>query len=80
MCWQGGRATEPVLDSLRRSGVIAFDSLFPNWSAELMSLVERTLPPPVDLDAPAVQGKDLHGRVPDLLNRLVPPNARPGLN
>jgi acyl-CoA synthetase (NDP forming) len=33
VCWQGGRATEPVLASLRRDGVLTFDSLRATASA-----------------------------------------------
>ena len=49
---------------------------FPAWTSELLCLVERALPPPVNLDAPAIQGQDLRGTVPSLLNRLVPGAAR----
>jgi NAD(P)-dependent dehydrogenase (short-subunit alcohol dehydrogenase family) len=51
--------------------------LFPNAMAELLTLIERALPAPVNLDAPAVQGQDLQGAIPGLLNRLVPGAARP---
>lgn len=33
VCWQGGRATEPVLASLRNAGVLTFDSLQATASA-----------------------------------------------
>jgi acyl-CoA synthetase (NDP forming) len=33
VCWQGGRATEPVIASLRRDGVLTFDSLRSTASA-----------------------------------------------
>jgi short-subunit dehydrogenase len=54
-----------------------FYNLFPSWSAELMGLVHRSLPGVANVGAPAVQGQDLQGRVPDLLNRAVPSHARP---
>ncbi|MBX6314094.1 MAG: SDR family NAD(P)-dependent oxidoreductase, partial [Isosphaeraceae bacterium] len=62
---------------LSTRAAIAFDSLFPTWSAELTALIERALPGPVHLEAPAVQGQQLQGRLPSLLNRMVPEAARP---
>ena len=55
---------------------IAFDGLFPEWSAELMALLERSMPAPTDLDGPAIKGEDLRGKLPDLANRLIPGRAR----
>jgi phosphoglycerate dehydrogenase-like enzyme len=45
--------------------------------AELTALVNRGLPAPTDLDPAAVQGQDLVGTMPSMLNRLVPPKTRP---
>ncbi len=56
---------------------VAFDGLFPDWSAELMALLERAMPAPADLDAPAVQGREIRGEIADFVNRLVPSAARP---
>ena len=55
-----------------------FDGLFPDWSAELTALIERTMPGPVNLDGPAVQGKDLGGAIPQFLSGLIPAATRPG--
>jgi NADP-dependent 3-hydroxy acid dehydrogenase YdfG len=56
---------------------IAIDALMPNWSAELMDLLEPAFPAPANLGAPAVQGKDIHGTIPDFTNRIIPGRARP---
>jgi len=56
---------------------VVFDNLFPEWSAELTALIERSMPGPVNLDGPAVQGKDLGGAIPGLLSRLIPAATRP---
>jgi NAD(P)-dependent dehydrogenase (short-subunit alcohol dehydrogenase family) len=59
--------------------IVALRALFPNEVAELTALVDKLiLPPSVNLDAPAVQGEQLHGTMPDLLNRAVPKSAEPG--
>ncbi len=60
-----------------RAGLLAHD-LFPDWTAELTTLINKALPGPENLGAPAVQGQDLVGTVPTLLNRAVPDRARPG--
>jgi len=56
---------------------IAIDSLLPNWSAEMMDLLEYALPAPTNLDGPALQGREIHGLIPDFTNRVVPDRARP---
>jgi NAD(P)-dependent dehydrogenase (short-subunit alcohol dehydrogenase family) len=56
---------------------IAIDGLMPNWSAELMDLLESAFPAPRNLDEPAIQGKNIHGTIPDFTNRQVPERARP---
>jgi hypothetical protein len=48
----------------------------PNWSAELMDLMENFFPTPVNLAASAVQGRDIHGTIPDFTNRQVPDRTR----
>jgi NAD(P)-dependent dehydrogenase (short-subunit alcohol dehydrogenase family) len=55
---------------------LAIDGIMPNWSAELMDLMENFFPAPVNLDSPAVQGRDIHGRIPDFTNRQVPDRTR----
>jgi len=45
--------------------------------AELMTLVNRGLPASTSPAPTAIQGQDLQGKMPNLLNRLVPPKARP---
>lgn len=55
----------------------AVNNLVPGWTAEALTLINQTLPAPINLDAPAVQGRDLEGKIPGLLNRLVPETARP---
>ena len=58
--------------------LVALDGVFPDWSSEVRALVERGLPAPKNLDAPATQGKDLQGKVAGLLNTLIPAGTRPG--
>jgi NAD(P)-dependent dehydrogenase (short-subunit alcohol dehydrogenase family) len=54
-----------------------FNGLLPSWTAELLALVDRGLPAATTLDPTPVQGQNLQGPVPNLLNRLVPPQTRP---
>jgi hypothetical protein len=56
---------------------IAIDGLMPDWSSEMMDLLENAFPAATNLDAPAVQGKEIHGKIPDFTNPLVPERARP---
>ena len=58
---------------------VVLQNLFPNETAELMTLVNRLLPPPANLGAPPTQGQDLAGTMPGLLNRAVPASTRPGM-
>lgn len=53
------------------------NGLFPSLTAELRALAIHALPEPTNLDAPDIQGKDLRGTIPNLLNRAVPEQARP---
>ena len=57
---------------------VTIQGLFPNELAEVLTLVDRLLPGPTGADARAVQGEDLRGIVPDLLNRAIPAGTRPG--
>jgi short-subunit dehydrogenase len=56
---------------------IAIDGLMPNWSSELTDLLENAFPDPANLHAPAVQGRDIRGTIPDFTNRMVPGRTRP---
>lgn len=53
------------------------EALFPNWTSEVFSLVNRVLPPPAGGGSEPVQGQDLGGQVPRVLNEAVPRAARP---
>jgi len=55
----------------------ALEQLAPNWSAEFLALMNQLLPPPTNLDAPAIQGQDLQGKIAGMLNRAVPGSTRP---
>ena len=57
---------------------IALHDLNPGVAAEVMSLVNRALPQAGDRDGRAVQGQELRGVLPDLLNQAIPSQARPG--
>jgi NAD(P)-dependent dehydrogenase (short-subunit alcohol dehydrogenase family) len=58
----------------------AMQAIFPSWVAETLSLLDRTLPAPTGTTSPAIQGQHLAGKVPSVLNRAVPPSARPGIS
>jgi hypothetical protein len=51
-------------------------ALFPNATAEALALVNRLLPRAAGIGGP-VRGHDVRGRIPELLNRQIPPAARP---
>ena len=55
---------------------IAFDGLFPEWSSEVITLIERTMPAPSNIGSPAVQGQEIQGTVAGIVNQLVPSQAR----
>ena len=55
---------------------VAFEGLFPDWSAELVALIEKAMPAPANVGQPAVQGEELHGRFAEFVNRMVPQIAR----
>ncbi len=50
--------------------------LFPNWTAEALTLVDRLLPQATGTGGP-VRGRDVQGRLPEMLNRQIPPSTRP---
>ena len=53
------------------------DALLPNWSADSTALLASLLPR-AQGTAPAIQGENVPGTVPELLSRMVPRQARPG--
>lgn len=57
---------------------VVSQAIFPNEVAEVLTMADRLLPGPVDVDAPAVQGQELRRAVIDVLNRAVPAGPRPG--
>ncbi len=57
--------------------IVLLQNLVPNEVAEIMTLADRLLPASGNLGAPAVQGQDLRGPIPEMLNRAVPSAARP---
>lgn len=67
VCWQGGRATEPVIQALRDDGVMAFDSLQATVSA-LACLYRHAglpaaIPPEPDADGDSVRDLPERGGV-----------------
>ena len=63
------------LDSARIP--VAVEGLIPNWTAEMMGLLEYSLPAPTNLGAAAVQGRDINSPIAAFANRMVPERARP---
>ncbi len=51
-------------------------ALFPNWSTEALTLVDRLLPKATGSGGP-VRGRDVGGRLPEILSRQIPPATRP---
>ena len=56
---------------------VVFHNLFPEWTVELMSVVNRLLPQARELHGPGIKGIQLTGKIPDLLNQVHPPGTRP---
>jgi len=52
-------------------------SLFPEWTVEALSLVNRALPSASETHGPSVRGEQLSGKIPEALNRMIPPGTRP---
>ena len=78
MAIRGIQAGEPeVVIGLSARLALAFDGVFPDLSSEIISLIERAMPAPQVDGEPAVQGKDVRGRIADFANRLIPDRARP---
>ena len=57
---------------------VVFHSLFPDWTVEMMGVVNRFLPSAKAIHGKATKGEDLTGKIPDMLNKIVPPGTRPG--
>lgn len=61
-----------------QSQVVArLENLFPNLMAEALAFVNARLPEALSGSQPAVQGRNIRGQVPDVVNRLVPSGTRP---
>ena len=56
---------------------VIFHSLFPEWTVEAMSVVNRLLPAATQAHGEAIRGEELTGKIPDLLNKLIPAGTRP---
>ena len=56
---------------------VALQNLFPNEVDELAGLIARFMPRPAVAEPSSIRGEDLQGTIPNLLNRAVPPAARP---
>ena len=52
-------------------------NLFPGWTVEALGLVNRAMPGTDQAHGPSVRGDQLAGKIPEALNRMVPPGARP---
>jgi len=52
-------------------------SLFPEWTVEALSLVNRALPSASETHGQSLRGEQLSGKIPDALNRMIPPGTRP---
>jgi NAD(P)-dependent dehydrogenase (short-subunit alcohol dehydrogenase family) len=59
---------------------VGLQALFPNETAEAAAIVNHFLPPPDPGAVQAVRGEDLDVKFALILNRAIPPSARPGLN
>ncbi len=53
--------------------------MFPEWTAEAMTLVNQALPKAAESHGPPVRGEQLTGKVADAMNRTIPQGTRPGL-
>lgn len=56
---------------------VVLHNLFPEWTVELMSVVNRLLPVATQLHGEAIRGEALGGKIPDTLNKLIPAGTRP---
>lgn len=53
-------------------------SFSPTWTIEGLTLLNQLLPT-ASGPSTSVQGRDIRGQIPDLLNQRIPASARPGL-
>ena len=56
---------------------VVFHSLFPEWTVGMMGLVNRLLPTAQATHGTSTRGDELTGKIPDMLNQVVPPGTRP---
>ncbi len=56
---------------------IIFHNLFPEWTVEALALINQTLPAATTLHGGPVRGEELTGKIPETLNRALPPGTRP---
>ncbi len=52
-------------------------NLFPEWTVEALSLVNRALPSASETHGQSLRGEQLSGKIPETLNRMIPPGTRP---
>lgn len=52
-------------------------NLFPEWTVEALSLVNRALPSASETHGQSLRGEQLSGKIPEALNRMIPPGTRP---
>ena len=55
---------------------VVFHNLFPEWTVELMGVVNRFLPAAGETHGAAIPGSSLTGKIPDMLNKVNPPGTR----
>ena len=67
---------EVVIGWNARLAVLAHN-LFPEWTVEALGLVNQALPSGGPSSGPSIRGEDLTGKIPDTLNRMIPPGTRP---
>ena len=67
---------EVVVGWSARLAILAHN-LFPEWTVEALGLVNRALPSGEGTHGPSSRGEELSGKIPDALNRMIPPGARP---
>ncbi len=76
--WDGVLHGDPeVIVGWNARVAIIVHNLFPEWTAELMSVVKRFLPAATQVHGESVRGERLSGKVPDALNKAIPPGTRP---
>ena len=56
---------------------IVFHNLFPEWTVEMMAIVNRFLPQTDQTHGASVRGERLTGKVPEALNKVIPFGTRP---